>query len=46
MTTLTTVSCELYNGLADSTDYYHCVNPDGENVKIGKSVEYAMTRKM
>ena len=38
--------CDLYNGLSNSTERYLCVNSDVDVVKIGKSVEYAMTLKM
>lgn len=39
------VSCDLHNGLSNSTEQKVCVNPDGEKGKIGKSVEYAIISK-
>ena len=37
--------CDLCNGLPNSTERYLCVNSDVDVVKIGKSVEYTITRR-
>ncbi len=45
MATFAAVYCDLHNGLSDCTERMVCVNPDGEKVKIGKSVGYAIISK-
>lgn len=45
MATLAVVDCDLHNGLTDSTEWNVCVNPDGEESKIGKSVGYVVLRR-
>lgn len=46
MATFAAVDCNTYNDLSDSTEQKLCANPDGEQGKIGKSVEYAVLRNI
>jgi len=46
LATFAAVDCNTYNSLSGSTEQKLCANPDGEQGKIGKLVEYAVLRNI